>query len=100
LALFTCSFRCSERCISQSVGIEFTHGRLDDSSIAGQTENLQREIAPIQQEGRGYRGQGLANVEKRLHDVLDTGLWTQAKSEITKGVHQEPFRGILGSGAI
>jgi hypothetical protein len=24
------------------------------------------------------RGHGFANVEKRLHDVLDTGLWTQA----------------------
>jgi hypothetical protein len=31
---------------------------MDDSSIAGRTENLRREIALIQQEERSYLGQG------------------------------------------
>jgi hypothetical protein len=37
---------------------------MDDSSIAGRTENLRREIALIQQEERSYRGHG-------IHSPLD-----------------------------
>jgi hypothetical protein len=37
---------------------------MDDSSIAGRTESLRREIALIQQEERSYRGQG-------IHSPLD-----------------------------
>jgi hypothetical protein len=36
-----------------------------------QEQNASRHLDPA-------RGQGLADIEKRLHDVLDTGLWTQA----------------------
>jgi len=32
---------------------------MDDSSIAGRTDNLRREIALIQQEERSYRGHGI-----------------------------------------
>jgi len=37
---------------------------MDDSSIAGRTDNLRREIALIQQEERSYRGHG-------IHSALD-----------------------------
>jgi hypothetical protein len=37
---------------------------MDDSSIAGRTENLRWEIALIQQEERSYRGHG-------IHSPLD-----------------------------
>jgi hypothetical protein len=37
---------------------------MDDSSIAGRTENLRREIALIQQEERSYRGH-------EIHSPLD-----------------------------
>ena len=37
---------------------------MDDSSIAGRTENLRREIALIQQEEHSYRGHG-------IHSTLD-----------------------------
>jgi hypothetical protein len=70
---------------------------MDDSSIAGRTENLRREIALIQQEERSYRGHGIQSPLDRaehferegrvlaIRDELKT-LVEKAKQQLSHGL--------------
>lgn len=48
---------------------------MDDSSIAGRTENLRREIALIQQEERSYCGHG-------IHSLLDRAAHAEREGRV------------------
>lgn len=55
---------------------------MDDSSIAGRTENLRREIALIQQEERSYRGHGIHSPLDRAEHAEREGRLLAVRDEL------------------
>jgi hypothetical protein len=55
---------------------------MDDSSIAGRTENLRREIALIQQEECSYRGHGIHSPFDRAEHVEREGRVLAIRDEL------------------